>query len=74
MIIRMSGMLTSFLFLVSCLIVQASLEDALYYTTRFYGAQRSGTLDQNWILDQYPVNHSGSIAARGICFPEGIVF
>lgn len=44
--------------------------EALHLVTKFYGAQRSGTVEQNWLLKLYPTQQSGTAAAGGVCFPH----
>jgi len=46
----------------------AQYSDALHTVTKFYGAQRSGTLTQNWLLMQYPESGAGATAGQGACF------
>ena len=48
----------------------AQYSDALHTVTKFYGAQRSGSFEYNWLLAQYPAQQSGTTAGQGACFPR----
>jgi len=52
------------------LFLSSDYKSALHLVTKFYGAQRSGTQDANWLIRQFPAQPSGNVAGKGVCFPE----